>query len=479
MRDHIILYVNGQRRELRGATVFQSLSDYLRNDLRLTGTKVVCSEGDCGSCTVLLGCPRNGLVQYHSVCSCVQFVFQADGCHVVTIEGLGCDSDLDPVQAALVQHQGTQCGFCTPGIVMSIHALLESDPVLTEQRLRQGLVGNLCRCTGYEPIMRAGLQVDGSRTMRMNHLFNSPALLDELTLCRHQPVCLESAGKIFFKPSEIADAASFKAVHPDCVIVSGGTDLGVQANKGVREITTVLSTAALAELSELRIGDDEILAGANVSIAALESAATEALPEYAALLIRFGSPQIKNVATLGGNIANGSPIGDTMPALFVLNAEIELSGVKGSRRVNINDFYTGYKKTVAAADELISQVSIPRLGSGEILKLFKVSKRQDLDISTFSAAIWLKVSGRFIQDVRIAYGGVAPTIVRLPATEVYLKGRSISSETFESAREVALSEISPISDVRGSAEYRNMLAANVLRKLYYELNANQAQASTA
>ena len=168
-----------------------------------------------------------------------------------------------------------------------------------------------------------------------------------------------------------------------------------------------------------------------------------------------------------------------MPALFVLNAQVELTGAKGGRQVNINDFYTGYKKTVAAADELITRVLIPRLGSGELLRLFKVSKRQDLDISTFSAAFWLKLSGRRIQDVRIAYGGVGPRIVRLPKTEAHLKGSAVSAEVFESAGEMALSEISPISDVRGSAEYRNKLAANMLRKLYYDLDADRQQASTA
>jgi xanthine dehydrogenase small subunit len=301
----------------------------------------------------------------------------------------------------------------------------------------------------------------------------------ELALSCDQPVYLESSGKVFFKPAKIADAVEFKATHPDCVIVSGGTDLGVQVNKGVREIKTVLSTAALAELSQLSIGDDEIVAGANLSIAELETAVTEAIPEYAAMMARFGSPQIRNAATLGGNIANASPIGDTLPALFVLNAQVELSGAKGSRWVDINDFYTGYKRTVAAADELISRVLIPRLGRGEVLKLFKVSKRQDLDISTFSAAFWLKLSGRTIQDVRIAYGGVAPKIIRLPKTEAQLKGGKLSADAFESAGETALSEISPISDVRGSAEYRNLLAANILRKLYYDLDADQKQASTA
>ena len=479
MRDSIVLYVNGERREIRGASVFQPLATYLRDELGLTGTKVVCSEGDCGSCTVLLGRPRSASIEYRSLCSCVQFVFQADGCHVVTVEGLGSNGGLDPVQEALVQHHGTQCGFCTPGIVMSIHALLETDPILSESRLRQGLVGNLCRCTGYDPIVRAGLQIETGRTQRMNQLFNSSAMLAELALARVQHVFVESAGKAFFKPTAIADAVHFKSTHPDCVIISGGTDLGVQVNKGVREIKTTLSTAALPELSSLSISDNEIVAGANLSISELEAAVTDAIPEYAAMIARFGSPQIRNVATLGGNIANASPIGGTMPALFVLHAQVELSGAKGSRWIDMNDFYIGYKQTVAASDELISRVSIPRLGSGEVLRLYKVSKRQDLDISTFSAAFWLKLSGRTIQDIRIAYGGVAERIVRMPNTEAHLKGRELSVEAFESAGEKALSEISPISDVRGAAEYRNLLAANILRKLYYDLDADRKQASTA
>jgi xanthine dehydrogenase small subunit len=479
LRDHIVLYVNGRRREVRGASVFQSLSTYLRDELGLTGTKVVCSEGDCGSCTVLLGRRRDASIEYCSICSCVRFVFQADGDHVITVEGLGSDDHLDPVQEALVEHHGTQCGLCTPGIVMSIHALLESDSVLSEDRLRQGLVGNLCRCTGYDPIVRAGQKIDTGRTQRMNQRFNSLEMLRDLGLCSEQRVYLESSGRVFFKPITIADAVGFKGSHPDCVIVSGGTDLGVQVNKGGRELKTVLSTAALSELSEVSVGEDEIAVGANLSIAELGSVVTEAIPEFAAMMDRFGSPQIKNAATLGGNIANASPIGDTLPALFVLNAQVKLTGAKSSRRVNINDFYTGYKQTVAAADELITRVLIPRLGSGELLRLFKVSKRQDLDISTFSAAFWLKLSGERIQDIRIAYGGVGPRIVRLPRTEARLKGSVVSAEIFESAGETALAEISPISDVRGSAEYRNKLAANILRKLYYDLDAEIRQTSTA
>jgi xanthine dehydrogenase small subunit len=472
MRDHIVLYVNGRRHELRGEAAFRPLSDYLRIDLGLTGTKVVCSEGDCGSCTVLIGSVRNGSIEYRSVCSCIQFAFQSDGCHVVTVEGLGgSEGNLDPVQEALVQHHGTQCGLCTPGIVMSIHALLESDPVLTERRLREGLVGNLCRCTGYDPIVRAGLQVDSARTLRMNELFNAPSLSSDLALCGDEPVHLESGNKIFFKPLALADAVTFKASHPECVLVSGGTDFGVQVNKGIREIKTVLSTTGLEDLRGLYAGEDGIVAGANVSIRELEISAGANLPAYAELISRFGSPQIRNAATLGGNIANGSPIGDTLPALFVLNAKVELSGTNGTRWVNINDFYSGYKKTVASADELICRILIPRPANGEVLKLYKVSKRKDLDISTFSAAIWMKLDGQCIQDVRIAYGGVAPTVMRLPGTEAYLVGKQVAASVFESAGEIAHSEVSPINDVRGSTEYRNKLSANILQKLYYDLVA--------
>jgi len=203
----------------------------------------------------------------------------------------------------------------------------------------------------------------------------------------------------------------------------------------------------------------------------LERMAQKPMPEYAKLLGRFGSPQIKNAATLGGNIANGSPIGDAIPALFVLNAQVELAGASGSRRVDINDFYVGYKKNVMAADELIVRVFIPRPTADEVFKLYKVSKRRDLDISTFSAAVWMKLSGRRIEDIRIAYGGVGPMILRLRNAEAHLRGNDVSERRFESAREIAVQEITPISDVRGSAEYRNKLAANILRKLYLELSA--------
>jgi xanthine dehydrogenase small subunit len=470
MRDFVLIYVNGQRYELRGAQVFQPLSTFLRSGLQLTGTKVVCAEGDCGSCTVFLGRPKNGTLQYRTVCSCIQYLYQLDACHIVTVEGLCPDGKLNPIQESMVRCQGSQCGYCTPGFIVSMQALFESDAVMTEQRLRRGLVGNLCRCTGYEPIFRAGLEVDTKNLYRLDDLYNPAGALAELARRADEPVRLAADGKNFFKPTSLADAAKFKSEHADCLVISGGTDLGVQMNKGLREPKTIMSATAL-NLTDLQVSSDQIIAGAGVSIADLESAAAAVLPEYAQFLAWFGSPPIKNAGTLGGNIANASPIGDSMPALFVLNAQIELFGVNGSRLININDFYIGYKKTAAAPDELISRIILPLPKHGELFKLYKVSKRKDLDISTFSAAIWMKLDGPGIAAVRIAYGGVGPKIMRMPQTEAHLTGGQFSQEIFDSAAQAAVAEITPISDVRGSAEYRLLLAANILRKFYSEVAA--------
>jgi xanthine dehydrogenase small subunit len=471
MRDFVLIYVNGQRCELRGAQVFQPLSTFLRSDLQLTGTKVVCAEGDCGSCTVFLGRPKNGKLQYQTVCSCIQYLYQLDSCHIVTVEGLSSEGKLNPIQEAMVRCQGTQCGYCTPGFVVSMQALFESDMVMTEQRLRRGLVGNLCRCTGYEPIFRAGLEVETKNLHRLDDLYNPVGPLAELARSADEPVRLAADGKSFFKPTTLANAAKFKSENADCVVISGGTDLGVQMNKGLREPKTIMSTAALTSLTDLQISFDQIVAGARVSIAELESAAATVLPEYAKFLAWFGSPPIKNAGTLGGNIANASPIGDSMPALFVLNASVELVGVNGPRLVNINDFYIGYKKTAAKPDELISRIVLPLPKAGALFKLYKVSKRKDLDISTFSAAIWMRLDGPRIAEVRIAYGGVGPKIMRMPQTEAHLTGGEFSEETFDSAAKIAVAEITPISDVRGSAEYRLLLAANILRKFYSDVAA--------
>jgi xanthine dehydrogenase small subunit len=474
MRDHLILYVNGTRHRIDGGRAFQSLSDFLRYDLGLVGTKVVCAEGDCGSCTVFLGRPdpTGSRIEYCTICSCIQFLSQLDCTHIVTVEGLKYDGHLNPVQEAMVQCQGAQCGFCTPGFVVSMCAMFEQRRErTTPQDVAVACVGNLCRCTGYEPIMRAGAAVDPSSMRPLDELYPPQAMVRELNEHAGESVMVSAFGKTFCKPATVGEAVAYRAEHPSCTVLAGGTDVGVQMNKCLRDPRNILSLSALSELRTIEVQDGAVVAGALGSIADLESVTRDAIPEFARLLYWFGSPPIKNAGTIGGNVANGSPIGDSMPAMYVLNAEVELTGVNGVRRVNINNFYTGYKTNVATPGELITRVFIPIPAADEILKLYKVCRRKDLDISAFTAAIWMKRDGETISDVRIAYGGVGPNILRLKKTEDYFRGNALTPQTVREAGSIARTEITPISDVRGGADYRSQLGENVLRKLYSELSA--------
>jgi xanthine dehydrogenase small subunit len=462
MRDHLVIFINGQRHEIGGERAFQSLSNFLRYDLGLIGAKVVCAEGDCGSCAVLIGRTTGDAVEYRAVTSCIQFLYQLDGAHVVTVEGLKDGGTLNSVQESMVRCQGAQCGFCTPGFVVSMCGMLEEQDKLDEQSLRFGLTGNLCRCTGYEPILKAGIEATSSK--RVNDLYSAVKLRDDAS----DSVRVTAGQREFFKPTSIAEAVEFRASHPTCVIIAGGTDLGVQINKQIRNPDIIMHVGGLRELCDVKAIDGAIVAGANATLTQLERATDELCPEFAKMVWRHGSPLIRNAGTLAGNIANGSPIGDTMPALYVLNGEVELTGRSGARRVNINEFYTGYRKTVMSADELITRVFMPLPKGDEVLRLYKVSKRHDLDISTFTAAIWMRRENGVVGEIRIAYGGCGPNIIRLRKTEWALAGKPFNEAEIDSAAEIARGEITPISDVRGDAEYRFQLAENILRKFYFD-----------
>jgi xanthine dehydrogenase small subunit len=342
--------------------------------------------------------------------------------------------------------------------------------------LRAALVGNLCRCTGYESIVRAGMEVDRTAIKRIDELYPPAPLIEAMSPAQGEAVIIHAGGKAFFKPTTIADAAEFKANNASCVIVAGGTDVGVQVNKCVRDSQVVMSLAGLSELREISRDNGVLTVGACATLMELQRATEDCCLELAAMLRRHGSPLIRNAGTLAGNIANGSPIGDAMPALFVLGAEIELVGQGGAtRRVDINDFYTGYRTNVMRPDELIARVHIPLPSAGEIFKLYKVSKRFDLDISSFMAAFYATLrEGGVIQRIRIAYGGVGPVILRLPKTEQFLTGQPLNDETMAAAGELARSEIMPISDVRGSADFRFQLGENIVRRFHAEVVAEHA-----
>lgn len=477
MRDYVLFYVNGRRHEARGAQAFQSLSDFLRTELRLPGTKVVCAEGDCGSCTVLLGRPRGDRIAYRPITSCIQYVAQLDGAHIVSVEGLKYDGRLNPVQESMVAHHGAQCGFCTPGFVTSMCALFDDTAAPSRQDMTRALVGNLCRCTGYDSILTAAANVDPSSLRPLDELYPPASLLPSLKQAAAESVEVADGSRRMFKPASLDEAVRLRAAHPEATILAGGTDLGVVWNKGKRELGTLLCLGELPELQQCDVSGGIWSIGAATTLTEVERAAGEHLPNYAAILERFGSPPIKNAGTLGGNLANGSPIGDTMPSLFVLNAEVEIVGPRGRRRVNINEFYTGYRRTVMRPDELLAAVHVRLPNDDEMFACYKISKRRDLDISSFTAAVWMRTEKETVCEARIAYGGVAATIVRLPQTEALLVGQPLSEATLRRAGRTARTEIKPISDVRGSAEYRATLAENILLKFGRELNGRLAMSS--
>ena len=452
MRDHILFHLNGREHRASGKQIYSTLANWLRYDEGATGTKIVCEEGDCGACTVLIR--RSADEDFVPVNSCIQSLFQLDGTSIITVEGLQQDGALTAVQDAMVACHGAQCGYCTPGFVVAMSALYETCDRVDQQQVRDGLTGNLCRCTGYEPIIKAALAVNGAELPKLRDRY--AALPDA-----RDGVHIEN----FFAPTSLEDAVRFKAAHRGCVIVQGATDVGVWITKRHFTAPAMLSLAKIDALRTMREEDGHIAVGANISLTQFESFIRDRIPELHRILKIFGSPQIKNAGTLVGNIANGSPIGDTLPYLFVADAQLEIAGTGGTRLVSINSFYRGYKQFDLKPDEIITRVFVPVVH--DTIKLYKVSRRNDLDISAFTAAIRMRVNGH-IEEARIAYGGVAPTVIRLPKTEAFLAGKAPSLEVFERAGEIARGEVKPISDVRGSAEYRLLLAENIMSKFFYE-----------
>ena len=474
MRDHVLFYLNGRRLHVRGEAAFAPLSEFLRGDRHLVGTKVVCAEGDCGACTVLVGRPAGDALRYLTVDACIYFVCQLDGKHVVTVEGLAEEGRLTAVQEALIAHHGSQCGLCTPGIVLALTGLFEERPRPGTDDLRLGLTGNLCRCTGYLQILEAARSVDAARLTPLAGRYPSRAIADDLREQTRPPVLLRHGRRTFFAPRSLEEALAFKARHPDAVIVAGSTELGVLRNKKGWDPPALLSLADVPGLAEIEAAGDTLSIGANVTWAEVERFAKDALPEFYPIVVRFGSPQIRNVATLVGNVANGSPIADALPLLYVTGAEVGLTSHRGTRRVPIDAFYRGYKVKDLAPDEIITRVRFPVPAPEELLRLYKVSKRHDLDIATFGAGIRVKRAGGLIERAWVAYSGVAPTVIRLPRVEAFLEGRPFAEATFAEAGRLARTEIQPISDVRGSSDFRWQLAENLLLKFWFDCSSGAA-----
>jgi xanthine dehydrogenase small subunit len=476
-RDHVICYLNGKRCEVRGEDAMLTLADWLRLKQGKTGTKIVCNEGDCGACSVLVGRltsqgdspEKPHRLEYRSIDSCIAFVFQLDCTHVVTVEGLCVDGTLSPIQEAIVNCHGSQCGFCTPGFVTTMHGLVEAEKPLNDTTLRYGLSGNLCRCTGYVQILQAGTSVDAASVARLSELYPDDTMAQPLVNASDQPLLISDDKRTLYVPRTIAEALAYRAKHPRASIVAGATDYGVLHNHGCIETGDLLCLTHVDGMSDIDIRDGMLSIGALACWTDIEDAIETLLPDYHHILTRFGSPQIRQMGTIGGNLASGSPIADSVPLHLLLDAELELASVNGTRRLPLRDFYLGYRNTALRDDELIVRVHTPLPRENESIKLYKISKRRDMDISTLTFAIWVRHEDEVIDDVRIVVGGVGPMVMRLGKSEAILKGKPWNVSSFTAAAETAAHEVSPWTDVRGGAEYRIALTRNLLIKSFFEL----------
>lgn len=479
MRDFVSFFVNGKQVNVSGAAVFKPLTEYLREDMRLVGTKVVCAEGDCGACTIFEGRldSSQNKIDYKPINACIKYVMQMDGCHVVTVEGVSFEEPLNAVQKAMVDGHGAQCGFCTPGFIMAMSGLCEKalscKTKIDSQSSKETLTGNLCRCTGYESIISSACAINTAEYKPVATLYPDENIVPELKKISGQKVEIKTEKYHTFLPTTLEELASIKEQNKGLRIISGGTDLGVVMNKmeWVPEIT-----ACTANLSDARMiieKDNKLIIGSNATLAQVEEYLKDKCPEFSKLFELFGSPQIRYAGTLVGNIANASPIADTPPFLFVMDAELELTSKSKRRMVPITKFYKGYKDLDLNHDEVIAAVHLPLPHKNEIVKLYKVSRRIHLDISSFTAAFCLKINQDKIEQAAVALGGVGPVVVRAIEVEKFLTGAPLNRETFKKAGEIAAANIKPISDVRGSLDFRLRLSENIFQKLYFDLGKKE------
>jgi xanthine dehydrogenase small subunit len=468
MRDSVSFFINGVKKEVKGDLVFQTLSDFLRYEQRLTGTKVVCAEGDCGACSVMLAKwnPQAQSTHYEAVNSCIAMTFAMDGANLVTVEGLAPEGELSEVQCSMVRNFGGQCGFCTPGFVMAITNMYEQkNTAVTEQNAKNYLTGNLCRCTGYSPILQAALDVDVKKHKTVRDLYKPVDLSEQMQTGVH--IITDKAE--YFAPTTLKEACQFKNKHPNVVLFSGATDLGVRLNKGHLQTEKILSLHLIPELYKKEIVNDEVHIGSRVTLYELEKRVAGKIESLEKFLHLFASPQIKNSATLVGNLANASPIADTTPLMLALDAELEIVGLKGLRKIALKDFYLDYKKIDLKADEIITRVLFKVPASTHKIFNYKISQRRDLDISTVNASFNFSFDGKKITSARLAYGGVAATTIRLEKIEKYLVGKELDNQTVSEIKKEIISSIKPLSDLRGSGEYRKILAGNLFEKFAAEV----------
>ncbi len=470
LSDKLAFLLNGELIELDPVVPTLTVLEFLRREKGLCGTKQGCAEGDCGACTVTVGELQGSKMDYQAVNSCICFVSSLHGKHLITVEGIKQNGKLHPVQQCMVSAHATQCGFCTPGFVMSLYTLCyQQEQKFDRQRTNDLLAGNLCRCTGYHPIVTAAQKFLKRKNLSRYSYSDQPvtAQLKKQRFKKSHSFTL--TGATYHSPTTTDELVNLLRDYPEATLVAGGTDVGLWVTKQHQKIDQIISLERVDALKIVRIGKDMISFGAGVNLNVARQALTPDYPDLGELIRRFGSEQIRNRATVVGNIANGSPIGDLAPALMVLDAKLTLRVGTYRRYLKLEEFFIDYGKQDLKTSEFIESVQIPRVFKDSTFSVYKLSKRFDQDISALCGAFNLQVDyDGIVRDIRISFGGMAGIPKRASKLEQALMDETWNLQTINKVLPMMEKDFQPMTDCRGSSEYRLLAAKNLLKRFFLE-----------
>ena len=446
----------------------ETLLNYIRTKLKKTGTKEGCAEGGCGACTVVLGELKNNEISYKAINSCITFLPNLQGKQLILVEDLASKEGLlHPVQQAMVNYHGSQCGFCTPGFVMSLFSMFKKNSKFKNSEIKDSIAGNLCRCTGYQPIIKAAKSLKNKNKIDQFSK-NKKSTINLLKKINNKSIEIYYKGKKYFAPRYIMELKKIIKKNIDVNFLSGGTDLSLIVTKERKDINSIIYMNSIRELQYIKNNNKYIEVGASTPLIELETYIKKYYPDFTKILKRYGSPQIRNVATVAGNIATASPIGDCLPLLLSLNAKVVLQDFKKTKIFLLDEFFISYRKTKLKKGQFIHSIRIP-LFKNNTFKAYKVSKRFDDDISSVCAAFNLEIIKNKVQNISIAYGGMAETPKRASYCEKILLHSSLTDEIIYKAKKALEKDFKPISDMRASSLYRMEVAKNLLEKFCAEI----------
>ena len=469
IKNEIEFILNDELIKINNVDTNVSVLNYLRIDKRLTGTKEGCASGDCGACTAIIAELKNNKLEYKAINTCIMFLYSLHGKQLITVEHLS-NSKLHPVQQSMVDNHGSQCGFCTPGFVMSMFGMYKDKVKPSNQNIDEYLAGNLCRCTGYNSIKKAAKKMY-SYGRKDKFSKNENKIIKLLKKIKHNDILISKNNNKFYIPLNLKNLIQYTQNNKQYKFVTGGTDIALEVTKKNNNINSLIYLGNNKDLNYIKIKENYINIGAATPINKIIPILKKYYPSFADMFDRYGSTQIRNVASIGGNLGSASPIGDSLPALLALNAKLILQS-KNQRLLDIKDFFKAYRKTALKNKEFIKEIRIPILKS-HIFKCYKISKRIDDDISSLFVAYLMKLKNNIVIDINIAYGGMDSIPNFAFKTQKYLIGKEFNLKNIDKSKQMIEKDFTPLTDVRASSTYRKLVSKNLMDRLFLEINNNK------